>query len=60
MKVALEKEVQWERMEQFLGQEPMEVGSAHKNQEVADKFLSIMETIWYTNVFEKDLSKKLR
>ena len=44
-KVALEKEAQREKMEQMLEHEPMEVGSAHKENGVADNFMSIIDTM---------------
>ena len=43
--MALKTEAQREKMDQVLGHEPMYVGSAHKNQEVGDKLMSIMETM---------------
>ena len=44
-KVALAKEAKREKKEQMIAHEPMEFGSAHRNKDAADKFLSIMDTM---------------
>ena len=33
------------KREQMIGHEPMELGSAHQNKDIADKFVSIMDTM---------------
>ena len=43
--VALEKETEREKEHQVIDEEPIEVGAAQTNQELADGFLSILETV---------------
>ena len=43
--VALEKEDEREKEHQEMDEEPIEVGAAQTNQETADGFLSILETV---------------
>ena len=44
-KVALEQEAEREKEHQVMDKEPIEVGVAQTNQEPADGFLSILETV---------------
>ena len=43
--VALEREAERENEHQVMDEEPIEVGTAQTNQESADGFLSILETV---------------
>ena len=43
--VALEKEAEQKKEHQVMDEEPIEVGAAKTNQESADGFLSILETV---------------
>ena len=43
--VALEKEAEQKKTHQVMDEEPIEVGAAQRNQESADGFLLILETV---------------
>ena len=57
--VALEKEAEQKKEHQVMDEEPIEVGGAQTNQESADAFLSILETMrWHMGQLQACMDKQ--